>query len=191
MQSQPQGGVNDRDARVRLEREASVSFQFIWRTLRRLGVRPDEAVDDAVQRVFEIAAHKRDVIEPGSERAFLFKAAVLVAAEERRGARRQQSRIEESGGGSDGLSDSCPGPEELLDARRRRQVLDGILDTMQPPLRTVFVLFEMEGMSSPQIAQLLGIPEGTVASRLRRAREAFQEQARRARARMQLAGGGP
>jgi RNA polymerase sigma-70 factor (ECF subfamily) len=49
-------------------------------------------------------------------------------------------------------------------------------------LRTVFVLFELEEMTASEIAQTLDIPPGTVASRLRRAREIFHEQSRRLRA---------
>jgi len=41
----------------------------------------------------------------------------------------------------------------------------------------VFVLFELEGMTTPEIAELIGIPLGTAASRLRRARETFREAA--------------
>jgi RNA polymerase sigma-70 factor (ECF subfamily) len=41
-------------------------------------------------------------------------------------------------------------------------------------LAEVFVLYEIEGLSSPEIAALLEIPLGSVASRLRRAREQFR-----------------
>jgi len=43
----------------------------------------------------------------------------------------------------------------------------------------VFVLFELDGFSSPEIAQMTDVPLGTVASRLRRAREEFRAVARR------------
>jgi RNA polymerase sigma-70 factor (ECF subfamily) len=45
---------------------------------------------------------------------------------------------------------------------------------MDLDLRAVFVLDEIEEMSRAEIAHALGIPEGTVASRLRRARQDFQ-----------------
>jgi RNA polymerase sigma-70 factor (ECF subfamily) len=54
-------------------------------------------------------------------------------------------------------------------------VLDQVLDQMKLDLRTVFVLFEVEEMSMGEIARILGIPIGTVASRLRRARIDFHE----------------
>ena len=45
---------------------------------------------------------------------------------------------------------------------------------VDPDLAEVFVMFELEGLSSPEIAASLEIPLGTVASRLRRAREQFR-----------------
>lgn len=46
-------------------------------------------------------------------------------------------------------------------------------------LRVVFVLNEVEELTGPEIAELLDIPVGTVASRLRRARALFEEKVRR------------
>ena len=54
-----------------------------------------------------------------------------------------------------------------------------ILSRVDPPLVEVFVLYEIAEYSSIEIAELLGIPTGTVASRLRFAREAFREAAGR------------
>jgi RNA polymerase sigma-70 factor (ECF subfamily) len=65
-----------------------------------------------------------------------------------------------------------------MDQKRLRQMLDGILDRMHPDLRVVFVLFEFEEMNSSEVAEALGIPRGTVASRLRRARALFQARVR-------------
>ena len=64
-------------------------------------------------------------------------------------------------------------PEQLLDQRRARQQLDSILADLPDALREPFVMFEIEGFGQREIAEALGIPAGTVASRLRRARVAF------------------
>jgi RNA polymerase sigma-70 factor (ECF subfamily) len=50
---------------------------------------------------------------------------------------------------------------------------------MNTDLRTVFVLYEFEEMSMAEIAISLRIPQGTVASRLRRARADFRERVHR------------
>jgi RNA polymerase sigma-70 factor (ECF subfamily) len=54
------------------------------------------------------------------------------------------------------------------------QLMDRVLSQMGSELVTTFVLFEIEGMTTPEIAQVEGIPLGTAASRLRRARESFR-----------------
>jgi RNA polymerase sigma-70 factor (ECF subfamily) len=66
-------------------------------------------------------------------------------------------------------------PEALTDQKRMRELLDRVLDQMDESLRATFVLHEFEEMSTSEIAELLGIPRGTVASRLRRARIEFRE----------------
>jgi RNA polymerase sigma-70 factor (ECF subfamily) len=167
-------------AKERVAQAAAREFEFVWRLLRRFGVRPDATVDDAVQRVFEIAARKAESIAVGNERAFLFKTAVLVAAEERR--RLQRSRARTAEGAEHELESPDPDPEAALELRRNRQRLDDVLDTLPEKLRSVFVLYEFEGLTGIEIAGLLGVPEGTVASRLRRARERFFTAARRLRA---------
>jgi RNA polymerase sigma-70 factor (ECF subfamily) len=166
---------------ARLARAAAEDFGFLWRVLRRLGVRPDAAVDDAVQRVFEIAARKVERVKPGAERAFLFKTAALVAVEERR--RQQRARDRDADETTD-LPSDVPDPERALVERRNRVLLDELLDSLPDELRTVFVLFELEGMTCAHIGELLGIPEGTATSRLRRGRERFHAAARRLRARL-------
>jgi RNA polymerase sigma-70 factor (ECF subfamily) len=60
------------------------------------------------------------------------------------------------------------------DARASVQLCDLALSKVDPDVAEVFVLFEIEGLSSPEIAASLEIPLGTVASRLRRAREQFR-----------------
>jgi RNA polymerase sigma-70 factor (ECF subfamily) len=57
--------------------------------------------------------------------------------------------------------------------------MDRVFANTDTDLVTVFALFELEGLSAPEISELVGIPVGTVASRLRRARATFRAAARR------------
>jgi len=157
-------------------------FRDVWRIVRRFGV-PENSADDAAQEVFIIAARRLSDIALGSERAFLFASAVRVAANARRavGARRECADDDSL---SEGV-DPRPNAEALLDQKRLRQLLDRVLDELSDDLRVCFVLYELEGMSSPEISELLSIPVGTVASRLRRAREAFEQSASKLKARLQ------
>lgn len=150
---------------------------FVWRSLRRLGV-PEAGADDATQQVFLVAQSKLDSIEPGRERSFLFGVAMNVAAHARRAlARRREVGEDEAAA----VVDPRPLPDAALDERRARELLDEVLDAMEMDVRTVFVMFELEEMSMIEIAVVLGLPQGTVASRLRRAREDFRAHAQRLR----------
>jgi RNA polymerase sigma-70 factor (ECF subfamily) len=172
-------------ARDRLRRIVEEHYDFIWRLLRRIGV-PADGVDDAAQEVFLVALRKLEAIERGSERSFLFGTALRVASDRRRA--RARSREVPTADELD-AADHAPAPDELTDQRRARQALDEVLDAMADDLRVVFVLYELEGMTSGEIADLIGVPAGTAASRLRRAREEFSRQVKRIRARLGRTGG--
>lgn len=162
------------DPRVRLERAIQNDYRLIWRLLRRLGV-PADGVDDAAQEVFLIVAERLSDIRENSERSFAFGTALRVAhSARRRLARTPVSTDGELGEGAQAAS-PVPGPDELSDQKRARELLNRVLEAMPLDLRTVFILFELEGLRSPEIAELVGVPLGTVASRLRRARESFHE----------------
>jgi len=163
------------DPDARLRRMLDEHFDFIWRSLRRFGLSDDRA-DDAAQQVFLIASRKLDAIQLGSERSFLFGTAMRVASDLRRSAAyRREIAHPDVGLDLEGGSR----PDELLDQRRARELLDQVLDEMELDTRMVFVLFEIEEMTTAEIASMLGIAHGTVASRLRRAREEFEARVKR------------
>lgn len=62
-------------------------------------------------------------------------------------------------------------PEARAQQRSLRRRLDAAIAALSPPLREVLVLREMEGLDYAAIAQVAGIPTGTVMSRLARARD--------------------
>jgi len=140
-----------------------------------MGLTEAEA-DDAAQQVFIVASKRLADILPGRERAFLFTTAIHL------GRKSMRSRARRREDGDDALverRDSVPGMEDLLDQKRARELLDDLLDSMGEDLRIVFVLYEIEELTMAEIAALLELPPGTVASRLRRARAEFQNGAAR------------
>ena len=148
-------------------------FDLVWRTVRRLGV-PPEAIDDAAQEVFVIASRRLASIEHGKERAFLYGTAVRVASTARRtSGRRRQVQPSRSDDAPD-PSDPGPSADELVERKRARELLDQLVARLPDDTRPVFVLYELEGLTMEEIATCLEVPPGTVASRLRRAREVFQ-----------------
>lgn len=165
--------IDDKAKKERLERMFRAHHELVWRTLRRLGLGPELAAD-ATQQAFLIAAERLDDIRQGSERAFLFGTALRLARTAYRAGRRWQ--LEDD---MDHRADAGSKLEELVDRRRAVELADRVLAQMDPTLLTVFVLFEIEGLSTPEIAELVGVPLGTAASRLRRARDAFRAAASR------------
>src|SRR5262249_27088707 len=142
---------------------------FVWRSLRRLGV-PLELAEDALQDVFLIAQEGLATFEGRStHKTWLFGIARHVRLRFHERAVRQ--RAEEL---SDELPDARAGnPDtEAAESEAVRRLYE-ILDQLDDDKRTVFVLAELEEMSAVAIGELLGISSNTVSSRLRLARREF------------------
>jgi RNA polymerase sigma-70 factor, ECF subfamily len=154
------------DDRTRLGRMFSEHHVTVWRSLRRRGLTADQAAD-ATQETFLVAAARLADIEPGSERAFLIGTARRVAHTLGRKTVRMQL--------DDDIDQRVSQARDASDEHADIQLCDAALSKMNPELAEAFVLYEIEGLSSPEIAALLEIPLGSVASRLRRAREQFRE----------------
>jgi RNA polymerase sigma-70 factor (ECF subfamily) len=160
------GGVNE----SRLRQVVSEHFEVLWRFLRRLGI-ADGDTDDAAQEVVLVLARKLDHVAVGAERSFVLSTAFRVASGFRRAARR---RREVEDGELSELESPELGPEALAEKQRLRVVLQRVLNELPLELRVVFVLYELEELTMAEIAATLELPPGTVASRLRRAREQFE-----------------
>jgi RNA polymerase sigma-70 factor (ECF subfamily) len=164
---------------VRARSMVTDHFDFVWRLLRRLGVPPAD-VDDAAQRVFIVGTRRLADIAPGSERTFLYGTALRMASTIRRNSRRRERFMESVQAEPEAASRT---PHDELERRQALDVLDTILHALEDAQREVFVLCEIEELSAPQVASIVGIPIGTVASRLRRARQTFADELKRLKAR--------
>jgi RNA polymerase sigma-70 factor (ECF subfamily) len=158
-----------RDARVRAMVESH--FDPVWRALKRLGV-PAGGVDDAAQQVFLIASRRFDEIDPRGERSYLLGIALRVASDARRACvRRREVPIDDI---VQTALDPGPPLDEMVDDKQALGLLNAHLARLPDEMREAFVLFELEELSAPEVAKLLAVPVGTVASRVRRAREAIR-----------------
>lgn len=143
---------------------------FVARALQTAGV-PTSDLDDEVQRTFIVAARRLEDVQLGTERAFLYRVARHTAMHAlRTRARRRETLSGDLPYVSNGTETSAS-PESLAQRRQMLTFLAGVLDRLDESLRVVFVLHELEEMPRGEIAALLKLPDGTVASRLRLARK--------------------
>jgi RNA polymerase sigma-70 factor (ECF subfamily) len=168
------------------ERIYEDEFDFVWRTARRLGV-PEAAVDDAVQDTF-LVLHRRLADHDGRTpiRRWLVGILTRVVADHRRRWRRKESACvphpEES---ERALAASTPPPSAEVEQAEAVRLLEALLGELDEDKREVLVLAQLEEMSVPEIAELLGANVNTIYARLRAARRDFEAAHARHRARIQ------
>jgi RNA polymerase sigma-70 factor (ECF subfamily) len=158
-----------RDARAAFRSMYDGHVDFVWRNLRRLGV-CEADVDDKTQEVFVIA-HRRfgDFEERGhGPRAWLFQIVLRIASDARR--HRKRHPVDPDGGTAQERESIAPPQAEAIAHRERLDFLDRALATIEVGRRAVLLLHEIEEMTAPEIAEVMGIPLNTVYSRLRVAR---------------------
>jgi RNA polymerase sigma-70 factor (ECF subfamily) len=171
----PTVAAPDATRNARFRSMVDAHFVTVWRALRHLGV-PEEGADDGAQQVFIVAARRLDEIRHGGERQYLLGIALRVASEIRRAMRRRRE-IPMDVPAFEPLAAAAvqQQPDQALDTKRALAMLVTCLGGMSEKLREAFVLFELEELSAPEVAHLLGVPVGTVASRVRLAREHIRE----------------
>ena len=156
--------------RGRLEKIFNAHHASVWRALRRRGL-SKEAAEDATQETFLLVVERLEDIRPESERAFVIATALRVA--QTLGRKTVRWALNED------MDQHVSDDRHTGDQSEDMQLCDVVLSKVDADLAEVFVLYEVEGLTSPEIAELLQIPLGSVASRLRRAREQFRSVAAR------------
>lgn len=148
----------------------SAYFHHVTRWARAFGCPPAD-IDDVAQETFLVARRRLDQFQGGNAAGWLYRIAQHVTRGHRRRAwlRRLLHRAPELGAAQARQAT----PVEALEQREaRRQMLD-LLSKMSERRRTTFFLFEIEGYSGEEIAQLEGVALNTVYTRLHHARRDF------------------
>jgi len=183
----PRSEGSPRDSGISTKAHAPDSFtvvyekyaDFVWLSLQRLGVRKSDR-QDLCHDVFVVAFRKLpSYTERAAVRRWLFAIALRLASNYRRKA---YLRFEQAGDSLEAEPSAVPEfawPEAAVARREAFDHAETILANMQPLQRVVFVMFEIEGIACDAIAAELGVPLGTVYSRLHTARKLFQGEARR------------
>jgi len=139
-------------------------LDFVWRSLRLLGVAP-EAREDAAQDVFSIAARKLPYFDGrASLRTWLFAIVQRVAANQRRTRRRKVAPLEPLGAT---LQAQQPTAHAFAEAAEAAASIERFCARLAEGPRAVFVLALLEELPAPEIAEALKIPVNTVYSRVR------------------------
>lgn len=136
------------------------------------------ATEDVVQEVFlRVWMHADQWYRQGSFKAWLFRVATNLALNYLRtlSRHRQQSleasadpldESDESNMPSWMVDHSLPSPDVILEHSERNELLQQLVEGLPTEKRVVFRLVYENEMATRQVAQTLGIPEGTVKSRL-------------------------
>jgi RNA polymerase sigma-70 factor (ECF subfamily) len=152
-------------------------FAFVWRALYRLGV-PERDLPDAAQDTF-LAVHRQLSGFEGRSKLTTWLFGICFRIARSRGRRAHLRREVLDGDNREPQSDA-PGAECAIEQQRDLELLGRVLDRMELDDRAVFTLFELEGLTGREIAELLELPLGTVYSKLRKARALIEEQFERA-----------
>jgi RNA polymerase sigma-70 factor (ECF subfamily) len=145
---------------------------------RMLGDRDD--AEDAVQETFlNLHRHGHRFRSESRFSTFVYRVAVNAALNRRRSQGRRRAHLDEFAHGQaigHALPSSPRGPEDAMGGGEVRQRVQRCLQALPETLRAPVVLYDIEGLSYGEIADVLQIAEGTVKSRIHRARHALREQ---------------
>jgi RNA polymerase sigma-70 factor (ECF subfamily) len=150
-------------------------FDFVWSSARRLGV-SSASTDDVVQEIFMVIHAKLHTLrQPQSLRSWIYGIVRRTVSDHHRSQRTRAASGAAFAEEAEMLRPASPTPEDLSGQNDQVKLLWAMLATLDPPKREVFVLAELEEMTAPEIAEALEIPLNTAYSRLRAARQAFEE----------------
>jgi RNA polymerase sigma-70 factor, ECF subfamily len=144
-------------------------IDFVWRTLRLLGV-PREQVEDAAQEAFGVIARQLPSFAGRSAlRTWVYAIVHKVAANQRRGHRRKQAPLEPLG--ERAVMSLDAGPDVVAEALEAARRIEAFCAGLDESWRGVFVLVLLEDVPAPQVAEVLSLPLNTVYSRVRTLRQ--------------------
>jgi RNA polymerase sigma-70 factor (ECF subfamily) len=137
---------------------------------------PSIEVEDVVQEVFVVAKRRLVSFQPdrgGSISTWLFRTTERVVLGARRKQRLRRLLGATPAGDLPGAETAGPIPSDELERRQEIAHVYRVLDRLPARQRKVLILFELEGMSTQEIAALIGARVGTVRVWLYRARASF------------------
>ena len=134
--------------------------------------------EDVVQETFLKLYRNGGWRQAKNERAFLARVAWRVAVDRRRApssAAAGATTLALDLGAAIDPPSPHPGPEQLMMAANEHAVIHAMIDALPEELRVPLVLSAFEELNSREIGRILSVPEGTVRTRLQRARQVLRQ----------------
>jgi RNA polymerase sigma-70 factor, ECF subfamily len=144
-------------------------FNDVARWIRALGA-PASDHDDLIQEVFVVVYRRLHDFDGRNLAGWLYRIAAHQVRDFRR-LRWIKNVFKRSIPVSHRLASPSPTPVMALETRERQAALDAMLAQLSEPLRTTFVLFEIDGYTGEEIAAAHGVSINTVRARIHRARK--------------------
>ena len=150
-------------------------FDFVWSSARHLGAAGD-VIDDVVQDVFIVIHSKLATLQrPEALRSWIYGIVRRTVSDYRRSRRTRDAAGARLGSEFKSTLPSQPSPLDMAERSAELELLESILSELDETKREVFVMVEVLEMSVPEVVQVLEIPLNTAYSRLRLARQSFEE----------------
>jgi RNA polymerase sigma factor (sigma-70 family) len=159
----------EREFQERLAESATLAFRVAFGVLRHR----EDAEDVAQEAMAQAYRHFKKLRDRDRFRAWLVRIAWRTAVNRRRGDGRRSSRELAAPDPPPGLS-----AEDLVISQEFHAQVWRAVDGLPDRLRVVVTLTAMDGHGSAEVSRLLGLPEGTVKSRLHQARKVLTEKLR-------------
>lgn len=137
---------------------------------------PQDAEDAMQDALLQTYKHARRIRQPKGFRTWLYRTVKNACLMSRR--RHVHEPLKLGSLDEDGAPDvatAAPNPEEQTTAAAERERFRGAFRTLPPPYRLVAFLRDAEGLSTREVAQVVGITEANVKQRLHRARQMLRE----------------
>ena len=153
----------------------------LYRYLLRLTQNRDAAEDVFQEAWGKIVKAKDSYRRTAKFTTFLYRVAMNAALNRRRSLGRSRDRVQKlelRQAAGDDLPPLPPNPEASAASAEVSEHVQAALETLPPSLRFPVVLYDIEGLPYGEISRILGIAEGTVKSRIHRARKALRSQLR-------------
>jgi RNA polymerase sigma-70 factor (ECF subfamily) len=161
--------ADSRDLERRLAESAPLVFRVAYSVLRHR----EDAEDVAQEALVRAHARMASLRDGGALRAWLVRMTWRLALDRRRGDRRRLRREQVSVAPA-----AAPSAEDVAAGAEARERLWRAVDRLPEKLRVVTVLAAIHGHDVREVAALLGLPEGTIKSRLHLARKRLVEELR-------------